>query len=145
MKRIFAIIFAAVCLAACTERNIPGNNEPQLPVTFTNTSGDWQLDSWKGNSMESAGVFIRLRNREFVLVQNVNSMYPTSYTGKYNLIEEDGTGTIIRGIYDFTSEYWQHNYIITSLTAQTMEWVAEDDPQDIHIYIRTTLFPTDRQ
>lgn len=140
MKKFIAIFAACLMFAAsCSDKSEPV--VPQLPVTFTNTSGDWTLSEWNGNPMPEGSVYIRLRNREFVLMQNVGSMYLTKYTGSYNLIEEEGVGTIIRGIYDYSYEYWSHNYIISSLTANEMVWTAQDKSEDTYKYIRTESFP----
>ena len=142
MKKYIIAAFACLgILCSCHKETPEEIVEPQVPVTFTNTSGDWVLTTWKGNDMSAAPVYLRLKNKEFTLWQNVNSMYPEKYTGEYNLIEEEGTGTIIRGMYDYTYEYWQHKYIITSLTATKMEWTSEDDPEDVSLYERTKSFP----
>lgn len=141
MKRFaYIMALALVCLSSCRKKpvEIP---EPQLPVTLTNTAGDWVLDRWKGADMSRTPVFIRLRNREFTIWQTVGSMYPEKFTGTYNLMEEEGTGFVIRGIYDYSYEFWSHRYVITSLTKKEMTWVSEDDVNDIHIYVRTEEFP----
>ena len=138
MKRIISALFISVLLvSSCGHARVePEYVEPQVPVTFTNTSGDWKLIEWKGDKVEDGMVSIHLKNKEFVLVQKIGSMYPVEYTGSYNLLEEDGKGMIIRGLYDYTYEYWEHNYIITSLTAKKMEWTSEDDPEDVYLYER---------
>ncbi len=135
MRKILIAIFVVLAAASC-RRVEPEPQEPQLPVTFTNTAGEWNLSSWKGSDVEEGTVWIRLKNKEFVLRQSVGSMYPVEYTGSYNLIEEEGVGTIIRGLYDYTYEYWEHKYVITSLTSKQMEWTSMDDPDDIYIYTK---------
>lgn len=141
MKRILCLItFAVLLLASCTKPAQP-QAEPQLYVNFTNTSGDWVLQSWKGNDMSESGIYLRLKNKEFTLWQSVGSMYPVKYTGSYNLVEEEGTGTIIRGVYDYTFDYWQHKYVITSLTSSTMEWTSLDDRSDVYVYVKSVDFP----
>ncbi|MCQ2146748.1 MAG: hypothetical protein MJZ16_04440 [Bacteroidales bacterium] len=144
MRRFFAAI-ATICLSAllifsCTKVE-PEDVEPQIPVTFTNTAGDWVLSSWRGEDMSGTPVYVRLKDKKFTLWQSVGSMYPVKYTGEYNLYEEDGLGMIIRGMYDYTYEYWAHKYSITSLTKTKMEWTSLDDPTDVSLYERTDSFP----
>ena len=134
------MLCALVFLAGCDKPVVP-QPDPQLPVTFTNTSGDWVLDTWEGNDMSSAQIYLRLKNKEFVMWQSVNSMYPVKYTGTYNITEIEGTGFVIRGMYDYTYEYWQHQYVISSLTSDTMEWTSLDNPADVSVYRRTDAFP----
>lgn len=142
-SRFFILALAALfCLAGC--KKAPVDNEPELPVNFTNTAGDWKLVEWNGNSMSDGkepGVFIHLKGGEFVMWQSVGSMYPAKYTGTYNILEEEGVGMIIRGMYEYTYEYWQHKYVITSLKSRKMVWTALDDPSDVSVYERTDDFP----
>lgn len=141
MKKLACfIVFLAFALVSCKKEPVP-QPEPQLPVNFTNTAGEWVLQSWKGEDMADAGIYLSLRDKEFVLWQSVGSMYPVKYTGSYNIYEEEGTGMIIRGIYDYTYEYWNNRYIITSLTENSMEWTSVDDRSDVYLYIKTTNFP----
>lgn len=141
MKKYLITILACLAFMCSCNKVEPEEVEPQIPVTFTNTSGDWVLSTWKNNDMSATPIYLRLKDKKFVLWQSVGSMYPVKYTGEYNLIEEDGFDTMIRGIYDYTYEFWSHNYFITSLTAKEMEWTSSDDPDDISVYIRTDSFP----
>lgn len=142
MRKIAFILLsiAALVLSSCGGHEPEELQEPQLVVNFTNTSGDWKLVEWKGNIMDPSPVYLRLKNKEFVLWQSTGSMYPTKVTGSYNLLEEDGN-MIMRGLYDYTYEYWNHKYIVSSLTATKMEWTSVDDPTDISLYERTEDFP----
>lgn len=135
MKRIIIAIFIAFATASCTGCLDPSMTD-EIPVTFTNTAGEWELVMWRGSDVEFGTVNVTLKDKEFVLRQSVGSMYPVEYTGSYNLIEEEGVGTIIRGLYDYTYEYWEHKYIVTSLTSSSMEWTSMDDPGDIYLYYK---------
>lgn len=136
MKKIIIAIFCMLAAAAC-EKPAPEVVEEQLRVSFSNVAGEWDLTEWKGNAVESGTVVVKLnRDKTFTLSQTVGSMYPAEYTGEYNLVEEEGRGTAIRGIYDYTYEYWEHRYIVTSLTESKMEWTSEDDAEDVYIYCR---------
>lgn len=143
MKRFFiaalSCMFVALAASSCKKHVDPA--EPQLPVTFYNTSGYWKLESWKGHGMKDVEVYIHLKDRKYTLRQNVGSMYLTEYTGEYNLIEEEGIGTIIRGIYDYTWEYWNSSYVITSLTATQMVWVDRDRSENSQVFVRISDFP----
>lgn len=133
-KFILAAALSVLALLSCQKEK--KFVEPELPVTFYNTSGAWELESWNSASMDKVLVSVTLKDKRFVLTQTVGSMYPVEYTGDYNLVEVDGKGTLIRGIYDYTYEYWSHNYYITGLTHNKMVWVSEDDPEDVYVYRR---------
>lgn len=141
MRKYIIAVFACLALALSCNNVDPEPMEPQVPVTITNTTGDWVLSTWRGEDMSAAPVYVRLKDKRFTLWQSVGSMYPVKYTGDYNLYEEEGLGMIIRGLYDYTYEYWSHKYCITSLTATKMEWTSLDDPTDISLYERTDSFP----
>lgn len=134
MKKIIIAIFCVLAAVAC-EKPAPEAPQPvQLRVSLTNIAGEWDLMQWKGNAVESGSVVVKLsKDKTFVLTQTVGSMYPAEYTGEYNLVEE-AEGTVIRGIYDYTYEYWDHQYKITSLTEEEMEWTSTDDAEDIYVY-----------
>lgn len=132
-------MLALACIAC--RHNDPEPVEPQLVVNFTNTRGDWELVSWKGDSLP-AGIRVSLSlksaDKTFVLEDNTDSMYPVIRTGSYNIFEEEGIGMILMGLYDYTHEYWNHQYVITSLTGTKMELTAFDDPSDVSVYKRVT-------
>lgn len=141
MKKVLYMVAALVLSAACTQKIDPDPAQMQLPVNFSNTSGDWVLTEWKGNDMQDTQVYLRLKNKEFVIWQSVGTMYPQKYTGSYNLIEEEGVGMIIRGVYDYTYEYWDNQYVVSSLTSNKMIWTNREDAQDTYSYTRTDSFP----
>lgn len=123
-RKILAALFAAaafISVASCQKTVIP-EEEPQLVVNFTNTAGDWDLATWNGNDMSRTPMHLTLKAKRFTILQTSASMYPEEFTGSYNLYEEEGLGMIIRGVYDYTYEYWENRYIISSLTASSMEW-----------------------
>lgn len=123
---------ALMAFASC--RKAPQQQEEHLPVTFFNTSGEWELVQWSGGDISGTSVSITLKEKKFTLVQTVDSMYPATYTGTYNLITKEGGEVVIRGMYDYTWEYWSHNYRVVSLTSSEMVWVSEDDEKDVYIY-----------
>lgn len=119
-------------LASC--RKAPAAQQEQLPVTFFNTSGVWELAQWSGGDISGTSVSMTLKEKKFTLVQTIGSMYPVTYTGTYNLIPKEGGEVVIRGMYDYTWEYWSHNYRVVSLTASEMVWESEDDEKDVYTY-----------
>lgn len=133
-SRILTAVAMAALMALTSCRKAPAPQEEQLPVTFFNTSGVWELTQWSGGDISGTPVSITLKEKKFTLVQSVGSMYPATYTGTYNLIRKEGGEVVIRGIYDYTWEYWAHNYRIVSLTASEMVWVSEDDEKDVYTY-----------
>lgn len=137
-KLIYILTVLALCCISC-KKAVVDPVEPQLDVTFLNTSGDWKLESWKGETVPFQ-FYIRLKAKEFTMVHNMGSMYMERTTGSYNIIT-DNYGSYIRGLYDFTNSYWTHNYQISSLTASRMEWVATDDANEIQVFVRTGEFP----
>ncbi|MCQ2185963.1 MAG: hypothetical protein MJY92_04485 [Bacteroidales bacterium] len=139
-KLVLLLISAAFCCISCKKAAVDPV-EPQLDITFINTSGDWKLDKWKAETVPFE-LYIHLKAKKFVMAHNVGSMYMERTTGSYNLVT-DNYGTCIRGLYDFTNSFWSHTYKITSLTASRMEWVAMDDPDDIQVFVRVPEFPLD--
>lgn len=137
---IAAALFSLAALGGCN-KNVEPEKDPELPVTFYNTKGDWKLVSWKGQPMGEGIVYLRLKDKKFVMLQNLGSMYLQKFTGEYNLTEEIGVGTTIRGIYDYTWEYWHSTYIISSLTKDKMVWTDRDDEANIQVFSRILNFP----
>ncbi|MBP9998141.1 MAG: hypothetical protein KBS67_02755 [Bacteroidales bacterium] len=125
-RKIISALLTAVAIltmSSCQKAELP-EPEPQLAVNFTNTSGEWELKTWNGNDMSDTPMHLTLKAKKFTIVQTIGSMYPETFTGSYNIYEEEGLGMIIRGIYDYTYEYWANRYIISSLTASSMEWTT---------------------
>ena len=50
-------------------------------------------------------------------------------------------GAIIRGMYDYDSGDWAHRYIVKSLTASEMIWVAKDDENYVQKFERVESIP----
>ena len=63
-----------------------------------------------------------------------------------NNIETDmELGAIIRGMYDYDSGDWAHRYIVKSLTAEEMVWVAKDDKTYIQKFKKVDSIPVAEQ
>lgn len=132
MKKILtliSIIALAFSAASCQKEQQP---EPQLEVNAHNISGQWQLVSWNGKSLEE-GTYVYLdivrNDKTYTMYQNMDSFtnVPHVITGSYVLTTDVELGAIIRGNYDHDCGEWSHRYVIKSLTANEMIWVATDD------------------
>ena len=143
MKRFILLtisLFALGFVACDNEPEVPV--EPQLEVTANNIAGEWQLSSWKGAPLaEGSYVYLAFdrRERTFCIYQNLDSFSTRVLTGGFYIETDPELGAIIRGCYDYDRGDWAHRYVVTSLTANEMVWVAKDDPEDISIYIRTEI------
>lgn len=133
MKRYIVILLcAALAFCSCT-LDEPKLKQQQLAVNFSNTAGYWSLTGLP----EGASVILHLNSTDktFVLEQNTDSMYPVKYTGTYNLLEYEGFGMVLRGIYDYTWEFWNHEYLVERLTADEMTLKAVDT-EEVFVYER---------
>lgn len=133
-------LFIMFFLASCSHKDSEPS-DPQLEVTAHNISGSWELVEWNGMELaEGTYVYIDFtrRDRRFTMYQNQDSFLSRKIEGDYNIVYEDGIGSIIRGQYDFNGD-WSHRYIITNLTANKMTWVALDDPGNVQVFQRCEL------
>ena len=117
--------------------------EPQLEVTPNNVAGEWMIQSWNNGQSLGEGFYVYLHlvrnDRTFTLYQNIDSFQHVVRTGRYVIEVDPEIGAVIRGNYDFEGGDWNHRYIITSLTANEMVWVAKDDPTDVSVYVRAEI------
>lgn len=149
MRKVLKMVaIAAVALAAWSCEPTPTEHpieEPQVEVSLVTLEGIWQLDSWRGEPLaEGMYVYIDIARsgRTYTLYQNVNSFYTEVLTGVYNIYTDETTGaTVIRGSYDHGAGDWNHRYVVESLTANTMRWVALDNSQEVNSYVRRQELP----
>ena len=119
---------------------------PQLEVNANNISGQWELVEWNGISL-TEGTYVYLdivrNDKTYTMYQNLDSFsnVPHVVTGSYRLSTDEELGAIIRGTYDHDSGEWSHRYIIKSLTANEMFWVATDDPSFTQKFRRVSTIP----
>lgn len=148
MKKILtliSIIAIAFCASSCEK--VDDNEQPQqLEVNAHNISGQWKLTQWNGNAL-AEGTYVYLdivrNDKTYTMYQNMDSFtnVPHIITGSYVLSADVELGAIIRGNYDHDCGEWAHRYIIKSLTADEMLWVATDDPTFTQTYIRVESIP----
>lgn len=140
-KSLLLVLMAVMTFAACNEKEVD-NDQPQLEVTRHNISGSWALNSWNGEPLaEGCYVYIKFEraDRTYTMWQNIDSAPARKITGMYNIEIDDELGAVIRGNYDYGNGDWAHRYIVKSLTAKTMVWVAKDDANDISEYVRCDI------
>ena len=148
MKKILSlisIIALAFSFASCEKEE--NNAQPQqLEVNAHNISGQWQLAEWNGEYL-AEGTYVYLdivrNDKTYTMYQNMDSFsnVPHIVTGSYYLTTDVELGSIIRGSYDHDCGEWSHRYIIESLTADEMFWVATDDLSFSQRFVRVDNIP----
>ena len=150
MKKILtliSIIAIAFCASSCEK--VDDNEQPQqLEVNAHNISGQWELVQWNGNALvEGTYVYLDIvrNDKTYTMYQNMDSFsnVPHVITGSYALSTDVELGAIIRGSYDHDCGEWSHRYIIKSLTADEMLWVAADDPTFTQTFVRIDSIPVE--
>ena len=146
MKKILILLsIIAIAVVSC-EKNPMREEPPQLEVNANNISGQWELVQWNGEYL-TEGTYVYLdivrNDRTYTMYQNMDSFsnVPHVITGLYRLSTDEELGAIIRGTYDHDSGEWSHRYIIQSLTANEMFWVAKDDPSFTQKFRRVSTIP----
>ena len=83
--------------------------------------------------------------KTYTIYQNLDSFsdIPHVATGSYFIDTDVELGAIIRGTYDHDSGDWAHRYIVKSLTATRMVWVAKDDQTYIQEFERIESIPVE--
>jgi hypothetical protein len=148
MKKILILLsIIAMTAVSCGKIIITEPEEaPQLEVNANNISGQWELVEWNGNRM-SEGTYVYLdivrNDKTYTMYQNMDSFsnVPHVITGSYFLSTDVELGAVIRGSYDHDSGEWAHRYIIKSLTANEMLWVATDDLSFTQKFVRVESIP----
>ena len=159
VKTMMAAAFAAMTMmtVSCEKNETPEPVEVQLEVNANNISGKWQLVEWNESAlMDGTYVYVEFfrNDKTYTMYQNIDSFndIPHVVTGSFFLqvegvtFEENGEKvptqcTVIRGNYDHDSGDWAHRYIVKSLTADKMVWIAKDDHSFIQCYERVAEIP----
>lgn len=131
--------FAVVAFAACDDKE-EVNPNPQLEVTPNNIAGEWELVTYDNGVALPEGCYVRIefdrKDRTYTLRQNVESFSEEVLTGSFNIMVDPNLGSILVGNYDYNGGDWAHRYIVRSLTANAMVWVAKDDPEQVQVFAR---------
>lgn len=148
MKKILILLsIIAIAAVSCEKDSMP-EEAPQLEVNANNISGQWELVEWNGISL-TEGTYVYLdivrNDKTYTMYQNLDSFsnVPHVVTGSYRLSTDEELGAIIRGTYDHDSGEWSHRYIIKSLTANEMFWVATDDLSFSQKFVRVESIPVE--
>ena len=148
MKKILILLsIIAIAAVSCEKDSMP-EEAPQLEVNANNISGQWELVEWNGISL-TEGTYVYLdivrNDKTYTMYQNLDSFsnVPHVVTGSYRLSTDEELGAIIRGTYDHDSGEWSHRYIIKSLTANEMFWVAPDDLSFSQKFVRVESIPVE--
>ena len=148
LKKTFFPLLAAMALVSvsCEKNEMPEPQEPQLEVNANNISGKWELVEWNEAELaEGTYVYIELvrNDRTYTMYQNLDSFadVPHVVTGSYYIETDVELGAVIRGNYDHDSGDWAHRYVVKSLTATTMIWVAKDNENFVQKFSRVDSIP----
>ena len=148
LKKTFFPLLAAMALVSvsCEKNEMPEPQEPQLEVNANNISGKWELVEWNEAELaEGTYVYIELvrNDRTYTMYQNLDSFadVPHVVTGSYYIENDVELGAVIRGNYDHDSGDWAHRYVVKSLTATTMIWVAKDNENFVQKFSRVDSIP----
>ena len=152
MKKILILLSIITMAAVSCGKIIQTEPEdaPQLEVNANNISGQWELVEWNGSYL-SEGTYVYLdivrNDKTYTMYQNMDSFtnVPHVLTGSYHLSTDVELGAIIRGMYDYDSGDWAHRYIVKSLTAEEMVWVAKDDKTYIQKFKKVDSIPVAEQ
>lgn len=139
--RFAALSLAVVGLWACDDDK--SYADPGMEVTAHSIAGTWQLTEWQNAPLaEGSYVYIEFirRDRKFKQYDNMESFGTRYRTGWFQIESGPSTGSVIRGNYDHTmGEEWSHRYIIRDLSEMRMVWVAADDPDDVSVYVKSSI------
>ncbi len=140
--KAFALFVMALPLMGCSEDNeLPGVFF--LDVTPNNIAGSWELVSYQSGLHLAEGSYVYVdfvrKDKSYKLFQNTDSFGPRCITGSYNIVTDPELGAVLRGSYDYENGFWNHSYIVKSLTSTEMVWVAVDDATDVSVYRRCTI------
>ena len=146
MKKILILLSIITLAAVSCDKTAMPEVAPQLEVNANNIAGQWELVEWNGSNL-TEGTYVYLdivrNDKTYTMYQNMDSFtnVPHVLTGSYHLSTDVELGAIIRGTYDHDSGEWSHRYIIKSLTANEMLWVATDDLSFSQKFVRIDTIP----
>lgn len=146
LMRIITALAASFMMLSCANKETP--TVEYLDVNANNLAGNWQQVEWRGSELVESSYFymtIVRKDQLFTFYQNVDSMsdMPHVITGRFNLETDPELGAIILGEYDYVGAFWSHRYIVKDLTADTMTWIAVDDPTEIKKFVRVASIPVE--
>lgn len=148
VKTILAVALAAMTMVSCDKNDQSEPAEIQLEVNANNISGNWELVKWNESELED-GTYVYINfvrnDKTYTMYQNFDSFsnVPHVVSGSYYIDTDPELGAIIRGNYDHDSGDWTHRYIVKSLTATKMVFVAKDDATFVQEFARISEIPVE--
>ena len=148
VKTIRAVALAAMTMVPCDKNDQSEPAENQLEVNANNISGNWELVKWNESELED-GTYVYINfvrnDKTYTMYQNFDSFsnVPHVVSGSYYIDTDPELGAIIRGNYDHDSGDWAHRYIVKSLTATKMVFVAKDDATFVQEFARISEIPVE--
>lgn len=148
VKTILAVALAAMTMVSCDKNDQSEPAEIQLEVNANNISGNWELVKWNESELED-GTYVYINfvrnDKTYTMYQNFDSFsnVPHVVSGSYYIDTDPELGAIIRGNYDHDSGDWAHRYIVKSLTATKMVFVAKDDATFVQEFARISEIPVE--
>ena len=139
LKYILFISFSLILFSSCEKDDVIDDvivlPEPEetLDVNDENISGEWTLVMLNGDNIDGEGAYFYItlnpENNGFIIIDKMNSSFPSTHTGIYKLDEN-----IISGIYDYSfSMPWSEEYKIKSLLEKSMTWIGVES-DDVLIF-----------
>lgn len=114
-------------------------------VTAATLNGTWQLVEFDGHSLNAETYcYLHLirRDRTFEMYSNLQTGYADLTTGSFEIEQDPYLGAVISGDYAFGNGKWNHEYIVSELTADgKMVWVNKDDASQVQVFRRCERVP----
>ncbi len=141
--RYVTVLLLASGFMSCQKNDLSQPLPEYLEVTANNIAGSWKLSEWKGEALAGNTYFyiefIR-RDQLYTTYDNLSSFDMRKDSGRFVISEEEGVGSIIRGIADNSmSQEWNHRYIVSELTKDRMVWTVLGNPDDVSVFVRAEL------
>lgn len=142
--RYLLTVIAVLLAVACTEKVDPA--VPDLPVTYANLDGVWELSTWKGEPLADGSwcyLVLHRRDKTFSIFQNLASMDVREYSGTFVLEEDEYENYVINGEYDWGNGPWTNSYYVTRITSDgMMTWISAADDTDVSVYKKIEALPS---
>lgn len=115
------------------------NNLPELPAEFANFKKMSLLDLAYNKITKLHALGEDVSFVQLYLDNNLIENFPVDEYGYFCGYTDMELGAVIRGQYDYGVGDWSHRYVVKSLTANKMIWVAKDDPANVSVYVRANI------
>ncbi|MGN1210138.1 MAG: hypothetical protein ACI4TM_00510 [Candidatus Cryptobacteroides sp.] len=142
----------ALVALSCTKDVVA---EQEIVVDYATVSGVWQMTQWCGEAVGSAQDDTRYFYMDInmsadesgkhclVLYENLNSSKSHKLESVYRIVTDDSGNAVILGYYEYGAGAWEHEFVISELTVDSMTWTALDESGDVRVFIRCESVPED--